>query len=231
VLPFLLGGLAVAPRRRWRPRAGAGAEVLTLHEDPRVVAVLKPPGLLSAPARDLAVTESLWAWLRARYPAATGPLLVHRLDLDTSGVVLAALDLDAYRWLQAQFIARTVEKRYLAWLEGLLPASGGRIDLPLRVDLEQRPRQLVDPVHGRPAVTDWEALEERGGRTRVRFSPRTGRTHQLRVHAAHAQGLGTPIVGDRLYGQAGDRLLLHAETVVFSHPDGTTRTITAPAPF
>ena len=231
VLPFLLEGLDRAPRRRWRPRAGAVEELRVLHQDARVVAVLKPPGVLSVPARDQAVTESLWAWLRARFPAARGPLLVHRLDLDTSGVVLATLDLEAYHLLQAQFVARTVEKHYLAWLEGTLTARAGRVELPLRVDLEQRPRQLVDPVHGRPAVTDWEALEERQGRTRVRFTPLTGRTHQLRVHAAHARGLGTPIVGDRLYGQAGERLLLHAERIIFVHPDGHRLSVEAPAPF
>jgi tRNA pseudouridine32 synthase/23S rRNA pseudouridine746 synthase len=105
------------------------------------------------------------------------------------------------------------------------------VELPLRVDLDQRPRQLVDPVHGRAAVTDWERLEVRAGRTLVELRPLTGRTHQLRVHAAHPRGLGLPIVGDRLYGQPGPRLLLHAERLVFRHPDGTVRTITAPAPF
>lgn len=230
VLPFLLRGVPLAPRRRWRPREGALAEVAVLHEDPRVVALLKPEGVLSVPARDQAVTESLWAWARARWPRASGPLLVHRLDLDTSGVVLVALDAAAYRFLQAQFLERAVEKEYLAWLDGIPAGRGGRVELPLRVDLEQRPRQLVDEVHGRPAVTLWELLETRAGRALVRFLPLTGRTHQLRVHAAHARGLGTPIAGDRLYGRAGGRLMLHARRIALTHPDGHRLEVVAPAP-
>ena len=120
----------------------------------------------------------------------------------------------------------------MAWLDGEVRGERGTITLPLRVDLEQRPRQLVDPEHGRHAVTDWEVLERRGGRTRVAFFPRTGRTHQLRVHAAHARGLGVPIVGDRLYGAGAERLMLHAEALTFTHPVTAERmTFRAEAPF
>lgn len=222
VLPFLLEGLEVAPRTTWRPRP---AEALTLevrHEDAQVVVVEKPPGLLSVPARDAGITDSAWARLRARYPRATGPLLVHRLDLDTSGLLLAALDLATFTALQAQFVARTVEKTYLAWLAGVVEGAG-TIELPLRVDLEQRPRQVVDFAHGKPAVTRWRALERRGAFTLVQLTPLTGRTHQLRVHCAHQLGLGVPLVGDRLYGQPAQRLLLQAQALAFTHPSTGAR--------
>jgi tRNA pseudouridine32 synthase/23S rRNA pseudouridine746 synthase len=231
LLPFLLEGVDLAPRQTWKPRAVGEGELVTLHEDARIVVVLKPAGLLSVPARDTTIIDSAWARLRARYPQATGPLLVHRLDLDTSGLLVAALDEDAYRLLQAQFVARTVEKRYAAWLEGVVPGARGTIALPLRVDLDQRPRQLVDFEHGKPAITDWEVLRRTARRTRVAFTPHTGRTHQLRVHASHAQGLGCPIVGDRLYGTPAERLFLHAEALAFDHPDGQRLRFVAEAPF
>ncbi|TPW12976.1 MAG: hypothetical protein FD129_1363, partial [bacterium] len=190
-------------------------------------------------------------------------LLVHRLDLDTSGVLVAALDEEAYHDLQSQLLRREVRKRYVAWVDGELTADRGTISLPMRVDLDQRPRQVVDFVHGKDAITDWTVLERREGRTRVAMFPRTGRTHQLRVHAAHAAGLGAAIVGDRLYGMAGarlpgmaglrlqgmaevwlegmpgeplhqtpgERLLLHAESISFRHPNGRRVTIADPAPF
>jgi tRNA pseudouridine32 synthase/23S rRNA pseudouridine746 synthase len=231
LLPFLLDGLDVAPRRTWRPSADAATELRILHEDARIVAVAKPAGLLSVPARDLSIADCLEARLAARYPDAQRVMLVHRLDLDTSGVVLAALDEEAYRHLQAQFVERSVQKRYVAWLEGEPAAERGSVSLPMRVDLEQRPRQVVDFIHGRAAVTDWKRLAVEAGRTRVALFPRTGRTHQLRVHAAHADGLGCPIVGDRLYGKPGERLLLHAESLTFRNLDGRRLTISDPAPF
>lgn len=232
LLPFLLDGLAVAPSRRYRPQDLTSHELAVVLEDERFVVVNKPEGLLSVPGTDEAVTDSVLARIRARYPRATGPLLVHRLDLETSGLLLVALDQDAYVALQKQFIERTVEKRYTAVLDGVLERDAGIIELPLRVDLEQRPRQVVDFVHGKPSVTHFTVLERAGGRTRVAFVPRTGRTHQLRVHASHAQGLGIPIVGDRLYGRPERRLLLHAEALRFRHPStGAVVSLMAPAPF
>lgn len=232
VLPFMLGGVEVARRETWKPRAVREEELAVVHEDPRFLVLEKPAGLLSVPARDETVTDSLVARVQRRYPHATGPLAVHRLDLDTSGLLLVALDEDAYRALQAQFLTREVFKRYVAVLERELPRDEGVIELPLRVDLEQRPRQLVDFEHGKPAVTRWEVLAREGGRTRVAFFPLTGRTHQLRVHAAHQQGLDAPIVGDRLYGTPAARLLLHAETLRFRHPvSGASVEFHAPAPF
>lgn len=231
LIPFLLRGLEVAPKRVFRIDGAEPGELIPAYEDERVVAFTKPAGLLSVPGTDAAVTDTVLARLRAKYPRATGPLLVHRLDQDTSGLLLAALDEEAYRFLQAQFIARQVHKRYIAWLEGSVLERRGTVRLPLRVDLEQRPRQLVDPEHGREAVTDWEVLARQDGRTRVALFPKSGRTHQLRVHAAHPMGMGAPIVGDRLYGREGGRLMLHAEELTFMHPAGHPVTVRSPAPF
>jgi tRNA pseudouridine32 synthase/23S rRNA pseudouridine746 synthase len=225
VLPFMLRGLDVAPRRAWK--SSPAAELVTLHEDAHVVVVDKPAGLLSVPGKG--ETDSVLERLRARHPAAR---LVHRLDLDTSGVLLAALDEPAYHALQRQFTERTVDKRYVAWLDGEVRGENGTVNLPLRVDLDQRPRQLVDREHGRAAETRWQVLERREGRTRVAFFPRTGRTHQLRVHAAHLDGLAAPIVGDRLYGATAGRLMLHAESLGFVHPSSGERvTVLSPPPF
>lgn len=222
VLPFLLRGLDVEPRRAWR---SAPSAYQLLHQDAHVAVLAKPAGLLSVPGRE--ESDSVLERLRENHPHA---MLVHRLDLDTSGVLVAALDGETYRSLQAQW--RHVEKRYVAWVERELAADRGTVELPLRVDLEQRPRQLVDFAHGRHAVTDWEVLERKDGRTRVAFFPRTGRTHQLRVHAAHEKGLGAPIVGDRLYGRDGERLMLHAEQLTFTHPVTAERlTFRVPPPF
>jgi len=231
ILPFLLSGIDVAPRVTWKPAAEESDHLDIRHDDGRIVVVVKPAGLLSVPARDEMITDSAFARLRRQYPDATGPLLVHRLDLDTSGVLVVALDEEVHRDLQAQLLRREVRKRYVAWVDGDLPADRGTISLPMRVDLDQRPRQVVDFVHGKEAITDWSVLERRDGRTRVAMFPRTGRTHQLRVHAAHAAGLGAAIVGDRLYGTPGERLMLHAESISFRHPNGRRVTVADPAPF
>jgi tRNA pseudouridine32 synthase/23S rRNA pseudouridine746 synthase len=232
VLSFMMRGLCVQPRQTWKPRAVPDDELRAVYQDSRFLVFDKPAGMLSVPARDQAITDSLTARVKQRFPHATGPLAVHRLDLDTSGLMLVALDLDMYRLLQAQFLSRSVQKRYVAVLDGVLQGDAGRIELPLRVDVDQRPRQLVDFEHGKRAVTEWKVLAREHGRTRVALVPITGRTHQLRVHAAHAMGLGLPIVGDRLYGKADVRMLLHAEFLEFQHPElGTTLTVMSHAPF
>jgi tRNA pseudouridine32 synthase / 23S rRNA pseudouridine746 synthase len=203
------------------------APLTVLYEDDWVVAIDKPEGLLSVPGRTPELEDSALSRLQARFPGAR---LVHRLDLDTSGVLVAAKSPQMHRVLQHQFAARTVEKRYLALVEGDVPQAQGEIDLPLRVDLNDRPRQLHDPVHGRAAVTAYRVLERLGGRTRLELTPRTGRTHQLRVHTA--LGLSAPIVGDRLYGTRGPRLMLHAAEIAFRHPHtGAPVRIISPAPF
>lgn len=231
VLPFMLEGLEVAePRRFALPRKSQ--ELRILHEEPSFVVVEKPEGLLTNPAKDLSFEDSVLHRLRAKYPHATGPMIVHRLDLDTSGLLVVALTVDAYAALQRQFLERTVEKRYVAVLDGEVRGERGRVELALRVDVDDRPRQIHDPVHGKHAVTEWRVLSREPGRTRVAFVPITGRTHQLRVHAAHPLGLGAPIVGDRLYGREAPRLLLHAEALRYRHPvTGALLSFEAPAPF
>ena len=232
LLPFMLEGLRVAPPRVFAPPAAMTEGLSVVFEDAWIVVVEKPGGLLSVPAKDTSVTDSVLARLRARYPHATGPLLVHRLDLDTSGLLVAALDSRTHAALQRQFAQREIHKRYVAWVEGLVQGEEGTIDFPMRVDLDDRPRQIHDPVHGKSAVTRWRVLERRGQRTRVAFFPLTGRTHQLRVHAAHPLGLGAPIVGDRLYGHEDVRLHLHAESLSFQHPEtGQLVSFERPAPF
>ena len=232
LLPFMMEGLRVVPPRVFAPPAAVTGDLSIVFEDAWIVVVEKPGGLLSVPAKDISVTDSVLARLRARYPHATGPLLVHRLDLDTSGLLVAALDSRTHAALQRQFAQREIHKRYVAWVEGLVQGEEGTIDFPMRVDLDDRPRQIHDPVHGKSAVTRWRVLERRGQRTRVAFFPLTGRTHQLRVHAAHPLGLGAPIVGDRLYGHEDVRLHLHAESLSFQHPEtGQRVSFERPAPF
>jgi tRNA pseudouridine32 synthase/23S rRNA pseudouridine746 synthase len=220
VLAHMLDGWTVDPAPLHGGGPVAAHEPTTVFEDRWLVVVNKPSGLLSVPGRGHLLRDSVLGRLRARYPEATGPLVVHRLDLDTSGLLLAAKDEGTHQALQRLFSRREIDKRYVAWLDGPVAGDRGRIELALRVDVEDRPRQVYDPLHGKTAVTDWEVLAREGGRTRVALNPRTGRTHQLRVHAAHPLGLGVPIVGDRLYGQAGpdDRLMLHAQELRFVHP-------------
>lgn len=215
ILRHMLQGLDVEPNPLERPAAACG-EPRVLWEDASLAVVCKPAGMLSVPG--LGGGTSLLAWLRDRYPHATGPLLVHRLDMATSGLLLCAKTLDAYRRLQAQFCNRTVRKRYVALLDGAVAADEGVVELPMRADWEDRPRQRVCFEHGAPARTEYRVLSREGGVTRVALHPVTGRTHQLRVHASHPSGLDAPIVGDTLYGRGGNRLFLHAESLTFRHP-------------
>jgi tRNA pseudouridine32 synthase/23S rRNA pseudouridine746 synthase len=232
LLAFMLQGLEVAPARTFSPAPAPRAPLELVYADRWLVVVAKPAGLLSIPGKGPEHADCVQARLRAKFPDASGPLLVHRLDLDTSGLLLAALDKQTHAALQRQFLRRCVHKRYAALLAGEVPGEGGLIDLPLRVDPADRPRQIHDPVHGRTAVTRWERRERAGGRTRVALFPLTGRTHQLRAHAAHPLGLCAPIVGDRLYGHPGPRLLLHADQLGFTHPrTGAQVRLELPAPF
>ncbi|PSR15242.1 MAG: RNA pseudouridine synthase [Bacteroidetes bacterium] len=193
-----------------------GKTIDYLYEDDLVVVINKPAEFLSVPGRN--VQDSVQLRVKAKYPDATGPLVVHRLDMSTSGLMLLAKTQEAYKILQSQFIRRTIQKRYVALLEGGVVGDQGTIDLPLRVDLDDRPRQLVCYEHGKKAHTEWQVVERAHGQTRIHFFPHTGRTHQLRVHAAHPLGLNTPIIGDDLYGNKHDRLCLHAESLTFRHP-------------
>ncbi len=187
-----------------------------VYEDPWLLVLNKPAGMLSVPGKE--ASYSAWQWVRDHYPQASGPLLVHRLDMDTSGLLLAAKTKEVHQQLQALFHHRHIRKTYLAVLQGIVAQDEGRIDLPLLPDPLDRPRQRVDREHGKPATTLYEVLQREEGRTRILFHPLTGRTHQLRVHAAHPDRLHCPILGDRLYGTPADRLYLHALRLEFIHP-------------
>lgn len=187
-----------------------------LYEDDSLLVVNKPADMLSVPGKnDL---DSIFQRLRILYPHATGPIIVHRLDMATSGLLLAAKTKEVHQKLQALFEERKIKKRYTALLEGELSFAHGTISLPLCLNPLDRPRQMVDFTHGKEAVTYYETMGYENGKTRVYFYPLTGRTHQLRVHAAHSQGLNHPIVGDELYGWKSDRLYLHAAELEFLHP-------------
>ena len=191
-------------------------ELEIMYEDEWLSVVNKPAGMLSVPGKS--DIDSVYGRVRRMYPEATGPMVVHRLDMATSGLMLVAKTKEVHQNLQAQFKNRTVCKRYVAWLDGIVEKKEGHIELPLRPDPEDRPRQVFDAVHGKPAVTDYTVLHYDSGRTFISFIPKTGRTHQLRVHSAHPLGLNAPIVGDELYGRKADRLYLHAEYLGFIHP-------------
>ena len=187
-----------------------------IYEDDALIVVHKPAEFLSVPGKE--IKDSVYTRIKEKYPSATGPLIVHRLDMSTSGVLLLTKTKEANKALQSQFINRTIKKRYVALLDGNLSKNSGKITLPLRVDLDDRPKQLVDFTYGKPAETDWKIINKENGKTRVHFYPITGRTHQLRMHAAHKNGLNTPIIGDDLYGKKEKRLHLHAEFIEFLHP-------------
>ncbi len=187
-----------------------------IYEDNTIAIINKPGGLLSVPGKD--ETDSVYSRVKEKYPQATGPLIVHRLDMATSGLMIIAKTKESHENLQKQFLNKTINKRYTALLNGVLKMDKGEINLPIRVDLDNRPRQMVCFKHGKPAITKWKVIERTDTHTKVYFYPVTGRTHQLRVHAAHPMGLNTPIVGDELYGTKADRLKLHAEKIDFIHP-------------
>lgn len=193
-----------------------GKELTSVYEDEYLVVINKPSEFLSVPGKN--ITDSVASRMKIAYPNATGPLVVHRLDMSTSGLILVAKTEEIYKELQQQFIQRTVQKRYVALLDGIVKQNDGIIDLPLRLDLDDRPRQLVCHEHGKTAKTKFEIISIKDHKTKVYFYPITGRTHQLRVHASHQLGLNTPIVGDDLYGKSENRLHLHAEVLTFIHP-------------
>jgi tRNA pseudouridine32 synthase/23S rRNA pseudouridine746 synthase len=195
---------------------GAGKQVEILFEDDYLCVINKPEGLLSVPGKE--ITDSVATRMLAKFPDATGPLVVHRLDQDTSGIMLIAKTIEVHKNLQAQFINRSIKKRYVAVLAGDQTPDSGIIDLPLRVDLDNRPYQVICYTHGKRAITRYEVIERKNGETRMQLNPVTGRSHQLRVHMAHSLGLNTPIKGDTLYGTKANRLHLHADYIEFTHP-------------
>jgi tRNA pseudouridine32 synthase/23S rRNA pseudouridine746 synthase len=229
ILGHMLGKSEVEPNPLLENPA-TGKEIRILYEDDDLLLVSKPENFLSVPGRH--TSDSVQQRLRSRYPAATGPLLVHRLDMSTSGILLAAKTKHVHQLLQRQFFRRTVTKRYVAIVSGNLTIDEGTIDLPLRGDLYDRPRQIVCSTHGKPARSRYRVVATEKGQSLLHFWPVTGRTHQLRVHAAHFDGLNAPIVGDDLYGTPADRLYLHAAEISFRHPVKLEpMTISDPPPF
>ncbi|MDL5027268.1 pseudouridine synthase [Vibrio sp. TMPB1044] len=196
------------------PAVGKSFDIV--YEDEDIVVVNKPEEFLSVPGKF--IEDSVYTRIKARYPDATGPLIIHRLDMSTSGLLILALTAESNKHIQKQFIDRTVEKRYTALLDGEITGESGDISLPLRGDITDRPRQLVCHEHGRNAETHWQAVSTNNGKTKVHLYPKTGRTHQLRIHCAHPQGLGVPIRGDDLYGYKRERLHLHAGYLKLIHP-------------
>lgn len=206
------------------------APLTLLHHDAQIVVVDKPAGLLSVPGRGDDLSDCLIARLRGVFPEV---LLVHRLDLDTSGVMVFALTKSAQVDLGQQFERRKTKKVYVARVSGQIAEKTGQVNLPLTVDWPNRPRQHVNHETGRPAVTDWSVVRSNAAETRIRLMPQTGRSHQLRVHM---QAIGHPILGDTLYAEgeaaAHPRLMLHAESLSFRHPDSkVSMKFTAPCPF
>ncbi len=192
-------------------------EIPILFSDDHLIVVDKPTNLLSVPGRGPDKSDCVLARLLMKFPDA---LMVHRLDMDTSGVMIFARNIESQRELGRQFEARETSKCYQALIDGELPENVGLIDAPMRKDMEQKlpPRHIIDWEQGKSARTRWEVLPENGEWNRVRLFPETGRSHQLRVHMHH---LGCPIVGDPIYGKGleqASRLMLHAERLDFKHP-------------
>lgn len=192
-----------------------------VHADEQFLVVDKPGGLLAVPGRGPEKQDCVVNRVKTMFPGVINQPAVHRLDMATSGLMVLAFTARAHRNLSRQFSRRLVEKKYVALVEGQVSTDCGEITLKFRLDPENRPYQVYDPVHGKIGITRWRRLSISSSRTRIEFVPLTGRTHQLRLHAAHELGLGCPIVGDSLYGSGrqGDPMLLHAAELSFFHPE------------
>jgi tRNA pseudouridine32 synthase/23S rRNA pseudouridine746 synthase len=193
-----------------------GKDLAIVYQDTDMLVVNKPAEFLSVPGKN--IEDSVYSRIKSQFPQASGPIIVHRLDMSTSGLLIIALNKVAHKALQKQFIERTIEKRYVALVNGNVVAESGSIDLPLTLDFDDKPRQMVCYQHGKHALTTWRVLERKNNTTRLHLFPKTGRTHQLRVHCAHKMGLNMPIIGDDHYGLKANRLHLHAEYLSFCHP-------------
>ena len=215
ILGHMLQGLEV-DNNPMLENPAADVDIEVIYEDDDIIVVNKSAEFLSVPG--INVQDSVQTRILARNPEITGPVIIHRLDMSTSGILVIAKNKEAHQFIQDQFIRHTIQKRYTALLDGVITQLEGIIDLPLRVDLEDRPRQVVCYEYGKPARTQFKVVAIENNKTRVHYFPLTGRTHQLRVHSAHAKGLNTPIVGDDLYGKRADRLHLHAAYIKFVHP-------------
>lgn len=215
ILGHMLQGTELEPNPLLKTYGGEkGLDVI--YSDEHMAIINKPPELLSVPGKEL--TDSVYTRFKEEFPSAEGPIIVHRLDMSTSGIMVLAMHKEAHQQLQKQFIERTITKRYTALLDGFIKENAGEITLPLMVDYINRPLQKVDYQEGKKAHTTFKVVNRTADSTLVHFFPITGRTHQLRVHAAHAKGLNAPIVGDDLYGKKNSRLHLHAGYLQLKHP-------------
>ncbi len=191
-----------------------------LYQDNELAVVEKPGGLLSVPGRGPDKQDCVVNRLRKLIPAAISQPAVHRLDMATSGLMVLAITKEAHRILSGQFAKQQVKKKYIALVDGLIEKEEGQIELAFRLDPDNRPHQIYDPIHGKKGHTHWRLIGRKNKNSRLEFTPSTGRTHQLRLHASHALGLNTPIIGDPLYGNSkrGEQLMLHATFLSFAHP-------------
>ena len=230
ILRHMLQGLEVEANPMQQEAERGNEKLNIVYEDQWLLIINKPAGMLSVPGKER--QTSIYDLAREAYPEAEGPMIVHRLDMATSGLLIIAKDKKTHQHLQAQFKNRSIRKKYIALLDGIVPEDEGTIELPLCPNPLDRPRQMVDTQYGKPAITYYQVLERTDKYTRIAFYPHTGRTHQLRVHAAHPSGLHCPIIGDELYGKKDKRLYLHAESIEFTHPvNGQSMCITKKADF
>ena len=216
ILRHMLLGLEVEANPMQQEAERGNEKLNIVYEDQWLLIINKPAGMLSVPGKER--QTSIYDLAREAYPEADGPMIVHRLDMATSGLLIIAKDKKTHQHLQAQFKNRSIQKKYIALLDGIVPEDEGTIELSLCPNPLDRPRPMVDTQYGKPAITYYQVLERTDKYTRIAFYPHTGRTHQLRVHAAHPSGLHCPIIGDELYGKKDKRLYLHAEYLAFTHP-------------
>ena len=221
ILNHMLQGLSVEDNQLLQNTAD-NKQIDIVYQDDEMLIINKPAQLLSVPGKH--IQDSVYTRIKTLFPHATGSLIVHRLDMSTSGLMVIALSAASHKALQKQFISRQVEKSYVALIDGLLEKQQGTITLPLAGDFYDRPRQCVCEKTGKPAHTTWHVIERRSSQqqTKVLLQPKTGRTHQLRVHCAHERGLNMPIIGDDLYGNRDSRLHLHAQSLSLFHPVSNT---------
>ena len=230
ILRHMLLGLEVEANPMQQEAERGNEKLNIVYEDQWLLIINKPAGMLSVPGKER--QTSIYDLAREAYPEAEGPMIVHRLDMATSGLLIIAKDKKTHQHLQAQLKNRSIRKKYIALLDGIVPEDEGTIELSLCPNPLDRPRQMVDTQYGKPAITYYQVLERTDKYTRIAFYPHTGRTHQLRVHAAHPSGLHCPIIGDELYGKKDKRLYLHAESIEFTHPvNGQSMCITKKADF
>lgn len=228
ILGWMLQGLDVEPNPLEKQIDEAPLNVI--FEDEWLIVVNKPAGMLSIPGK--LSSDSLQERVQRLRPGEEPPMIVHRLDMATSGLLIFAKTKEVNKRMQALFKTHDIKKQYTAILDGEIQINSGEIRLPLILNPKERPLQMVSHTHGKPAITRFEVVSCSEGKTRVHFYPITGRTHQLRIHAAHPEGLNTPILGDTLYGTPADRLYLHAETLDFTHPiTGKHIHLATPCPF